>query len=108
MEFHRALVCASGSDWVTAFCDQLFEAIARYRQVSRIGRTREHIDAEHKAITEAALNRDADVAVTLLNAHIEMTGVLGREALAALPQSAEDAVEPVLPDNSQKPRLDPL
>jgi DNA-binding GntR family transcriptional regulator len=81
MDFHRALVSASGSEWLTAFCDQLFEGIARYRQVSRIGRTREDIDAEHKAITEAALRRDADQAVALLTSHIEMTAELGRNAL---------------------------
>jgi DNA-binding GntR family transcriptional regulator len=84
MAFHRALIAGSGSDWLTTVCDQVFEAVARYRQVSRIGRTRELIDAEHKAITEAAISRDADLAVGLLTKHIEMTAELGREAMARL------------------------
>lgn len=81
LRFHQALISASGSDWLSSFCEQLHEAMERYRHVSRSGRTRESADAEHRAIMEAALDRDAPRAVALLMDHFEKTATLGQMAL---------------------------
>ncbi|MEJ8569942.1 GntR family transcriptional regulator [Microbaculum marinum] len=81
MAFHHALVRASGSSRLTKFCDDLFDVAERYRHVSRRhGRTRNAAD-EHKAIADAAISRDADLAVRLLTEHYWRTTELGREAL---------------------------
>jgi GntR family transcriptional regulator, carbon starvation induced regulator len=82
MAFHRALVAGSGSDWITRFCDELFEAAERYRYAARRAeRTRVDVASEHQAILDAAMEHDADRAVALLNAHFETTAGLVRLAL---------------------------
>ena len=82
MEFHRALVGDSGSDWITRICDELFEAAERYRYAARRAeRVRTDVASEHEAIMQAAIGREADRAVGLLNAHFERTAGLVRIAL---------------------------
>jgi DNA-binding GntR family transcriptional regulator len=84
MIFHRALVCASGSAWITRYCDQLFEAAERYRFAARHAeRPRVDVASEHEAILNAAIRRDADQAVALLNAHFDRTAGLVRQTLQA-------------------------
>ncbi|MEP7456374.1 GntR family transcriptional regulator [Phyllobacterium sp. SB3] len=82
MHFHRALVCASGSDWITQFCDELFEAAERYRYFARRAeRVRANVADEHEAIMSAAIAGDADLAVERLNAHFQHTAGLVEQAL---------------------------
>lgn len=84
MRFHQALISASGSQWLTAFCGQLFEGTERYRHLSGSTRTRESVDAEHDAIAEAALSRDANKAVAVMKDHFEMTAFYVRQGLQAM------------------------
>ncbi len=92
MEFHRALVCASGSGWITRFCDELFEAAERYRYFARRANREQSIGAdEHEMITSAAISRDADRAVALLNAHFQKTADRVRQVLAANTTTEETA-----------------
>lgn len=81
--FHMALVEGCRSKRVVAFCEQLFDMADRYRIVSRLcpGETPRDTNAEHAAIMRAALDRDADETVHLLNDHVELTDRLVREAL---------------------------
>lgn len=82
MAFHHALVCASGSAWITRFCDELFETAERYRFAARHAeRAREDVASEHEAIMQATIARDADRAVGLLAGHFEQTASLVRQAL---------------------------
>lgn len=84
MEFHQALISASGSRWLTNICAQLFEAAERYRHVARrYGRSRNAIN-EHKQLMEAAINRKADEAVEVLKRHFWKTTEMGRKALSEL------------------------
>jgi GntR family carbon starvation induced transcriptional regulator len=77
LEFHRALICASGSEWITRFCDEMFEAAERYRYFARrADRVRSAVANEHEAIMLAAVERDADRAVELLNGHFNRTAEL--------------------------------
>jgi len=94
MEFHRALVGASGSAWIGRFCSELFEVAERYRYAARRAeRARTDVASEHQAIMTAAMDRDADRAVALLNAHFEQTTSLVRLTLQASPSNAQPGAE---------------
>ena len=73
--FHRALVNACGSPWLLGFRDVLHEQSERYRRLSirrEVGRPRD-VEAEHAAIVDAVLKRDADAAVAALSHHFSIT-----------------------------------
>lgn len=82
--FHSALLAGCRSRWIRDFCEQLFDAADRYRFISRIAPAdgRRADESEHKAILDAALARDADRAVALLDEHVTRTETLVRAALA--------------------------
>lgn len=76
--FHLALVAACGSDWLLRFWHVLSDHSERYRKV----RLLHHDDAaaevrdipgEHRALAEAAIDRDAAAACQLLDAHLAAT-----------------------------------
>ncbi len=74
--FHEALVGACKSHWVRRFRRILYQSSARYRRVSlQVVNVRPGVQQEHKAIMEAALSRNADLACKLSDAHIERTFV---------------------------------
>ena len=69
--FHRALLAACGSDWLLEFFEQLYAATERYRipALTSAGPQKRDIDVEHRNIADAALARDAERAVALLQDH---------------------------------------
>lgn len=73
--FHHALVAASGSDWLMRFWHDLADHTERYRKLRLLNRQppARDVDAEHRALADAALARDADMAVALMNVHISRT-----------------------------------
>ena len=75
-QFHQALIGGCGSSILLRFCDELYDQNIRYRHVAgrRSGYLERDIPSEHAAITEAALDRDADEAVARLLAHYKTTG----------------------------------
>jgi len=81
--FHATLVSACRSPWLVGFCQQLFDAFERYRNLSAFTAAARpgHVD-EHRAIMEAAVARDADAACTLLRQHFELSVTLVRQHLA--------------------------
>jgi GntR family carbon starvation induced transcriptional regulator len=83
--FHHALVSACGSPWLLELRSLIFDQHSRYRAMSialnqRRGATRD-VAAEHEAIVEAALARQAKRAAALVGEHIRATTVTVREAL---------------------------
>ncbi len=76
-KFHIALVDACGSESLKRFSLTLFDAMERYRAVSRTpGVLRSgHLD-EHRAIMEATVARDTELAIRLVGEHFERTGQL--------------------------------
>lgn len=73
-EFHDALVSACGSPWLKRLRDMLYFQHERYRRLSlRNPSPARDLDAEHHAIMEACLARDADLAVQRSIEHIERT-----------------------------------
>ena len=74
--FHAALAAAAGSPILERLRRQLYDASELYRYWAGDlphHPTRAHVADEHKAIFDAALARDADLAVDLLTQHLETT-----------------------------------
>ncbi len=81
--FHAALIAACPSRFLLRFCQQLYQEALRYRYIARLApRARGAAFSEHRAISEAALARDAALTGTLLVQHYTLTGKLLRKALA--------------------------
>jgi len=73
-EFHDALVGASASPILREIRDNLFDRAQRYRRISSLFRpSPRNKGAEHRAILEAALSRDATLSCDLIEQHIRQT-----------------------------------
>jgi DNA-binding GntR family transcriptional regulator len=80
--FHHALLSACAAPQLLAFCERLREEADRYRALaSAVAYPGRDVAAEHAAIAEAALDRDAARACRLLEAHLASTGDFVRQAL---------------------------
>lgn len=72
--FHEALVAACDSPWLLRLRQTLFTQSERYRRVSvPLDRAGRDLHAEHKAIADAAIARDAAQAVAEMRSHLEKT-----------------------------------
>lgn len=73
--FHVTLISACDSSMLMKFCDQLYDQNIRYRQLSsKQAYPSRDVTAEHGAICDAVLARDADLAAQLLVSHYVNTG----------------------------------
>jgi GntR family transcriptional regulator, carbon starvation induced regulator len=73
--FHSALIGACDATPLVAFCTRLREEADRYRALANAAAyPRRDVGAEHAAIVEAVLDRDADTAAALLADHLAATG----------------------------------
>ena len=91
--FHAALTAAAGSPILERVRRQLYDAAELYRMWSSSlphHPSRSHVDQEHKSICDAALSRDADLAIDLLTQHLETTA---RHLEAIAPEVLADAAE---------------
>ncbi|MGY4502123.1 GntR family carbon starvation induced transcriptional regulator [Bradyrhizobium sp. GM24.11] len=90
-KFHFHLVSACGSKWLLHFIQTLIEHSSRYRQAASIvfsaSSGKRDVGAEHKAIVDAAVARDADLACALLRAHHRTT----TEYVVEMIRKAQDA-----------------
>ena len=85
--FHAALISAAHSPWLERICSQLSEHQERYRRVSLRAASiadYERLHAEHTGIRDAALDRNAPLAVARLREHIGRTTESIRAAWLAL------------------------
>lgn len=82
-QFHMTLISACGSSILKKFCNQLYDQNVRYRQLSgsKAYPSRD-VAAEHGAICDAVLARNADLASELLIAHYTRTGKFLLDQLA--------------------------
>lgn len=72
--FHLALIGACASNWLMYFHAILYGQSLRYRiQVLSDRSVPRNVEAEHSAIFDAVMARDADKACALVEAHIEKT-----------------------------------
>jgi GntR family carbon starvation induced transcriptional regulator len=73
-EFHLALISACNSSILMDFCEELGQRSFRYRNLAEVVEYRDrHELEEHRELQQAALNRDADLAVELLHKHFTAT-----------------------------------
>lgn len=75
-DFHLALISACNSKWLLDFFERLYAESERYRYpvLSRQGnRVTRNIQAEHSALANAALARDASGSTALLMEHYDKT-----------------------------------
>lgn len=74
--FHMALLNACQSPVLLKFCNQLYDLNIRYRYLAGrvLAYSKRDISKEHTDILNAAVDRDADRACTLLLAHYRNTG----------------------------------
>jgi DNA-binding GntR family transcriptional regulator len=87
--FHHALIAACEAPPLLAFCDRLREEADRYRALANaVAYPGRDVAAEHAAIAEAALDRDADRAAELLATHLGATGDFVRVALEGRQEDA--------------------
>lgn len=88
--FHHALIAACDAPPLLAFCDRLREEADRYRALANaVAYPGRDVAAEHAALAEATLDRDAGRACRLLADHLAATGDFVRVALER--RSAQDA-----------------
>lgn len=83
--FHRALIAACGSTWLLDIFQTLYMETARYRAPALSGARDEadrDIRAEHTALADAALARDAVRAGALLEAHYARTAAAVEASMA--------------------------
>ena len=72
--FHDALVAACPSPWLLRIRALLYAQSERYRSASvPLDRHARDVEAEHRAIAEAAIARDAGAACAAMRAHVEGT-----------------------------------
>ena len=76
--YHLSLVAACGSPSLLHVRQGLFAQSERYRRLSLTPRPGRDLDAEHRAMARAALDRDADRACILMSDHLLMTPFLVR------------------------------
>ncbi len=85
--FHAALIAACGSAWLLDFSRRLYAEAERYRFPALMGAPGRDVGAEHAALAEAALARDAGRACALLADHYTRTAEAVAPRLAAMPQA---------------------
>lgn len=88
--FHQALIAACGSPWLLRFQAQLVDHSDRYRRArlfdpgaARTPTRGGDREAEHRALMEAALARDAAKAAALMHEHLQHTAAAAARGLAA-------------------------
>ena len=84
--FHRTLIAGCGSPWLIRLCNQMAERTQRYRHLSVAMAPHRDGPAEHKAIVQAVLSRDAEKAVAVLDGHFATTHRILTDASAHLGQ----------------------
>ena len=78
-EYHLRLVDGCDSPWLLRIRGILFAQSERYRRLALTPRSGRDLDAEHRAIATAALNRDADRGCKLLADHLLLTPFMVRK-----------------------------
>lgn len=106
-QFHDALTAACDSQWIRRILDMLHHHSERYRRraLAANGQTspaRRDVHAEHRAIMEAALERDIDGACACAAEHIVRT----TEVLAAVTDQTDGVVQADEADDDTGPLLD--
>ena len=92
--FHHALVAGCGSPWLLRLHAQLVDQSERYRKIRILhhqeqGAQVRDVNAEHQAVMDAVLRRDAAQAVDLMSRHLMATSKATAELMQQPPQPQE-------------------
>ena len=94
-QFHFSLIQGCGSAWTVKLCSMLYDHTERYRSLSGQARggAKRDVLAEHRALVDAVLARDAVRACNLLAGHFESTTsiILAQEGVGAAREAARPA-----------------
>lgn len=93
--FHRTLISACRSEWLLDFAAKLYVGSERYRHIALPGAgpnvSKRDVQAEHRALADAAIARDHVRATELLKEHYRMTGEQIEQYIGdTIPQAATD------------------
>lgn len=85
-QFHESLVSACDGTWLLRLRSIMFDQMERYRFLTKMakGNDGKGRGAEHRMLMEAALDRDAESALRLVDAHVQKTAKRAIPLLAAL------------------------
>lgn len=73
-DFHFATVRACGSSWLLRVRKNIHDHCDRYRRASvNLVRHTRDLQSEHRQIADAVINRDAELAASLIEQHFEIT-----------------------------------
>ncbi len=73
-DYHVALVAACDSPWLLKLREMLYDQSERYRRLSiPLAEAARDIGGEHRELTDAALDRDAERAGAMMARHLETT-----------------------------------
>src|SRR5690606_15580417 len=88
--FHTSIIAACGSRWLIEFAEALFDQSELCRNLAAKRSDERDVPAEHKAIMEAAINRDVPRTIALLDQHFNLTSELVVQSgmIAGTPQTA--------------------
>ena len=90
--FHNALVGSCDSTWLLRTREAMFRHHERYRRLSRIKtKITRNVHKEHKALMQAALDRDVDEAVRVIKIHVDKTTKAVSAAIEAGETNSEAA-----------------
>ena len=92
--FHHALVAGCGSPWLLRLHAQLVDQSERYRKIRILhhqeqGAQVRDVNAEHQAVMDAVLRRDAAQAVDLMSRHLMATSKATAELMRRTPNPQE-------------------
>lgn len=90
--FHMALISGCPSRWLLRFTELLYDQSQRYRHRTVLRRSipRRGLSAEHAAIVEATLARDAETACGGLHAHIRDTARIAEASIFGASRGREE------------------
>jgi DNA-binding GntR family transcriptional regulator len=71
--FHTALVSVGTSEHILRFREHLYDLSDRYRRLSGLSTTERDIAGEHRALAEATLARNVDLATEIMTDHLVET-----------------------------------
>jgi GntR family transcriptional regulator, carbon starvation induced regulator len=72
-KFHEALNAGSKSRWIRHFLSILYRQSERYRHLAFVNSPDRDVHQEHVSIFEAAINREEELAASLIEQHVRAT-----------------------------------
>lgn len=92
--FHASVIAGCGSRWLCEFAEILFDQAGRYRHLTPARQAAGHreTESEHRAIMEAAIERDVDAAIRALNDHVMCGADAIKEAVLSAYSAASSEI----------------